>query len=331
MKELVVTILRSTAATACAIAWLVARRQDETTGWLLRLVLVTSAAYLPFYFDGAEKDGRYFSGTFVRSSFYRFLWTRVAGLPLAEVRCSAKEDGTPSSAFKDPAARFVFGSHPHGAFAFHHMGNMMAPAVCEEGKSFDEISPGFQRRELAASLVFLIPVLRELCLLVGAVDASRPVAEYVSDLGHSIGIVVGGEQEQILSQAGEHTVYVKSRKGFIRLAMRKGWPIVPCYTFGETDLYVQYRVLNGFRRLVVKHLGLAIMLVRGDSMMMPWLPRKGVKLVQCVGRPIPVPLLSTPTREEVNRVHLAYIEGLQQVFDANKASCGYPNAVLNIV
>jgi len=31
--------------------------------------------------------------------------------------------------------------------------------------------------------------------------------------GKSLGILVGGEQEQLLSQRGEHTVFVMGRKG----------------------------------------------------------------------------------------------------------------------
>jgi hypothetical protein len=38
-----------------------------------------------------------------------------------------------------------------------------------------------------------------------------------------------------------------------------------------------------------------------------------------------------PSNEEIDALHAKYVEGLKKVFDENKAKCGYPNAVLNIV
>lgn len=55
--------------------------------------------------------------------------------------------------------------------------------------------------------------------------------------GKSIVILVGGIAEQMLAQRGDHTIYVKKRKGHIRLALQYGVPIVPGYAFGENDLY----------------------------------------------------------------------------------------------
>lgn len=59
--------------------------------------------------------------------------------------------------------------------------------------------------------------------------------------GKSVVILVGGIAEQMLSQVGDHTIYVKKRKGHIRLALKYGTPIVPGYAFGETDLYTHSR------------------------------------------------------------------------------------------
>ena len=42
------------------------------------------------------------------------------------------------------------------------------------------------------------------------------------------------EQELFLSSPAEERLYVGKRKGFIKLAMRTGSEIIPCYYFGNT-------------------------------------------------------------------------------------------------
>lgn len=76
--------------------------------------------------------------------------------------------------------------------------------------------------------------------------------------GLSLGILVGGEREQLLSQRQQHDVVLRDRKGVVKLALQFGVSLVglvffcnptnffkvrsivlkvPCYCFGETDLY----------------------------------------------------------------------------------------------
>jgi hypothetical protein len=67
------------------------------------------------------------------------------GLPLGEVRWAARD-------FQDPAARYVFASHPHGVGSLHHVGLMMCPATCPPGRAFADLSPIATRRDLGASV-----------------------------------------------------------------------------------------------------------------------------------------------------------------------------------
>lgn len=288
-----------------------------TTWWFPALCLMM---YLPLYFNGAPATGRRCNPAVGALGIWRWIWLNIFQLPLSESRWR-KED------FSEDG-QYIFGSHPHGVMSVHHIGTMMCPAVCVKGKAFADLSPMRKRRDLAAAVLFRIPLLRELSLLAGAVDADRKVASRMLKKGLSVGVLVGGEQEQLLSQRGEHLAYVKARKGHIKLALRHGVPLVPCYCFGETDLYWQSKLLFGLRRWLVKRLGIALTLPVGRSWLLPLLPKRGVKLVHCVGTPIEVPLVDEPTNAQIEQYHAAYVAGLVKVFDENKAACGYPDAQL---
>lgn len=59
--------------------------------------------------------------------------------------------------------------------------------------------------------------MRELSLWSGCVDARRSVAEKLLKQGESLMVLPGGEAEQIMTVRGQELLYIKERKGFIRL------------------------------------------------------------------------------------------------------------------
>ena len=59
-----------------------------------------------------------------------------------------------------------------------------------------------QRRDLAATILFMIPGVRDLLLWLGCVDAGAKTAHYNMSRGRSILIFVGGEREQLLTKQG---------------------------------------------------------------------------------------------------------------------------------
>ena len=50
-----------------------------------------------------------------------------------------------------------------------------------------------------------------------------------------------------------------------------------------------------------------------------------------IGKPIEVPKLETPTKEEVQRYLDAYIAALQALFERHKAAAGCPELTLIVV
>jgi 2-acylglycerol O-acyltransferase 2 len=45
----------------------------------------------------------------------------------------------------------------------------------------------------------------------------------------------------LFMQHGRETVFLRKRKGFIRLAMQTGSHVVPCFAFGQTATYSWFR------------------------------------------------------------------------------------------
>jgi hypothetical protein len=69
----------------------------------------------------------------------------------------------------------------------------------------------------------------------------------------------GGEKEQIQTEYQKHKVFLSSRKGFVRLALKEGAELVPVYAFGESDLYHHSQFALGARKFLVKRFGVSIL------------------------------------------------------------------------
>ncbi len=107
--------------------------------------------------------------------------------------------------------------------------------------------------------------------------------------------------------------------------------LVPCYCFGETDLYEHSRLLLPLRQWIARRFGIALTLAWGPMpLVAPWRPFP-VPLVQVVGKPLLVERAENPTSEQVDDLHRRYVTALRQLFDDHKVACGYPKAILKIL
>mmetsp|Transcript_1111 Transcript_1111/g.1453 ORF Transcript_1111/g.1453 Transcript_1111/m.1453 type:complete len:313 (+) Transcript_1111:50-988(+) len=266
------------------------------------------AAYLPYYFDGGP-----FSTDRAWPAFQRLhIWKLIArSFPVNIVSPHAF----------DAKKQHLFAVHPHGVASANHLFTLT------DGCGFlSTVFPG-PRRDLSASIIFRIPFFREFCLWLGCVDASKKMATKVLSEGFSTLILVGGEQEQVRARPGDHTIYLKRRKGFVRLALEHGCALVPVYAWGENDLYYTSSFLLGLRIWIVKTFRVAIPLFIGRLF---WPLKRPLTLV--FGKPLEVEKVENPTTEQVDALHQKYIESLQQLFEDTREEYGkQPKAVLKIL
>jgi hypothetical protein len=226
---------------------------------------------------------------------------------------------------------YIFCMHPH---AIHGLGMMQL--MYEKSQLFETV-PGYKRWAdkcvgLVATVLFYIPYVREIFLWGGYREVSRHSATRALREGNSVYLIVGGEAESLLSHEGTDKVVVAGhrRKGFVKLALQNGCPLVPCYMFGNTDTFHTSYFLFGFRKWLSKRFQICLPIFWGR-----WLTPTpfNVRLTIGFGAPVPLPEGYTMQRhadapqipaEVVDRYHEAYIASLEALFEKHKAAAGYP-------
>jgi hypothetical protein len=229
----------------------------------------------------------------------------------------------------DPSHRYVIGLHPHGIIGMSLFTNV-----------FWDVSDSRQRigvdwRVVTVTASFMIPVWRELVLACGLVDARPAVVDRLLQRGTSVMIVVGGALEALDARPGSTELTLARRKGFVRLALRHRAHLVPCFSFGENELYDQApnppgSRLRRFQLFCIKYLGFTLPIIRGRGVFQysfGVLPhRRPVTTV--IGAPLPLfPCAPEgPTEEQLDAAHTAYCEALAQLYDRHKAEYAAPEA-----
>merc|ERR1712087_216708 len=110
-------------------------------------------------------------------------------------------------------------------------------------------------------------------------------------------------------------VFLKQRKGFIKLALRSGADVIPIYLFGNTTVLAA--LTAGPLATLSRKTGISMTFFWGRFFLpMP----KAVHLTYVRGRPLGLPHILSPTDEDVDMWHEKYCESLVQLFDRYKGT-----------
>lgn len=186
--------------------------------------------------------------------------------------------------------------------------------------------PGVNFRVLTATVALRVPLIREMWLWSYCIDASKHVARNALKHNTNLLLYPGGEREQMMTQKGKHRLFLKSRKGFVKLAIESGAKLVPIYVFGETDLFEHSSFLLGARIKLMRSFGVAIPLLYGQAGLLPF----ATNVTSVVGPALTIPHNPNPTVEEVDEAHAKYVAALVALFEDNKAAFGCSDAILEI-
>ncbi|PAN34838.1 hypothetical protein PAHAL_6G163000 [Panicum hallii] len=122
--------------------------------------------------------------------------------------------------------------------------------------------------------------------------------------------------------------FIKSRKGFVKIAMQNGCPLVPIFCFGQNDAYKWWNPdIKLLTRIATALKSIPVIYWGKFGTPIPYRTPMHV----FVGKPIPVEKRGQPTKNEVNEVHGQFVTALQELFEKNKAKAGYPDLHLEIV
>eukprot|EP00934_Nitzschia_sp_Nitz4_P001480 Nitzschia sp. Nitz4//scaffold61_size107673//50336//54256//NITZ4_004236-RA/size107673-snap-gene-0.46-mRNA-1//1//CDS//3329555713//1480//frame0 len=235
------------------------------------------------------------------------------------------EDRPPPKNAEDPNYRpRIMVAPPHGVFPYGNLLAMMTwPAL--SGSPF---------RGLAASSALRMPIFKQILCSVGVIHASRSVARKALEEKESLGISTGGVAEVFETNADDQCIVLKTRIGMIKLAIRTGADLVPCYLFGNTDLlgcWAGEGIPEGRNILekISRKVGFALIWIYGRfGLPIPYrIPILGV-----MGKPIPTYQIKSenPTDEQCEAIMKQLVDEMQGLFDRYKGLYGWENKKLII-
>ncbi|XP_038617985.1 2-acylglycerol O-acyltransferase 2 [Tachyglossus aculeatus] len=230
----------------------------------------------------------------------------------------------------DPRRNYLAGFHPHGVLVAGATTNF-----CTEATGFSSLFPGIRPHLMMLTLWFRIPFFREYIMSGGLVSSDKESVVHLlskKEGGNLLVIVVGGAREALDARPGAYKLLLNSRKGFIRLALQYGAPLVPIFSFGENELFDQVSNPSGswlrwVQERLQKVMGISLPLFHARGVfqysfgLLPY--RRPIYTV--VGKPIEVEKKTNPTEEEVDQLHQLYMEELYNLFEAHKTKYNVPD------
>jgi len=149
----------------------------------------------------------------------------------------------------------------------------------------------------------------------------------------SVAFIPGGVQEVTLidiNKPDEIVLYLNKRKGFIKLAIETGTPIVPTFSFGLAGTYDYWVPKGKFIDMLSRTIGFVPILFFGRYGIPLGIP-KPRKIHLVYGKEIVVPQEDIPSNESIEKYHKLFIDELISLFERHKEANGYEKKTLRIV
>jgi hypothetical protein len=171
---------------------------------------------------------------------------------------------------------------------------------------------------LGTRIVRYLPVSGILARLLGIYGVDKGTFEKLMKKDKNILFVPGGFEEATITDDKQDKLFLKKRKGFIKLGLKYGYSIYPMYTFNENKLFY---TINGYEKIgmILNKFKIPGCFFYGKYLV---LPRTDIKLYTVVGTPLQLPKIEKPTKDDVGKYHNMYQNLVLDLFNRYKKEYG---------
>jgi len=251
----------------------------------------------------------------------------VRSSALTRLYCQYFPISVTKTADLNPKQNYIISYHPHGIMATGVLGGF---GTTHSG--FETKYPGIKASILTLNINLLWPFTRDYGLALGCCDVDKESIDWLltkQGRGNAIVIVPGGAEEALEARPGSHTIILRKRKGFVKMAIKYGAPLVPAYAFGETDLWNQFpnppgsfvRTVQSFLKGILTF-SPPLFYGRGPfNIRFGPLPyRKPINIV--IGSPLPLVSHFDPSQDQIDDLHALYVDSICKLFEQHKTKYG---------
>lgn len=200
---------------------------------------------------------------------------------------------------------------------------------------WSKLFPGVRPKLTTLDLNTKLPVTREMVLGCGLCSASERslkcllsqsndplhAANHDGHTANAVGLIVGGARETFFTQPNKYSCAIKKRRGFIRIALESGVPLVPALSFGENNLHAANEVKrDGLWYRLIKNpcLRYANRVPPLHSGRFGLVPNRH-PITTVIGEPIQLKKTPMPTSEEIEQTFELFCMQLKELFESQKS------------
>ncbi|KAL7522565.1 hypothetical protein ACHAWX_007578 [Stephanocyclus meneghinianus] len=186
---------------------------------------------------------------------------------------------------------------------------------------------------LMSSAIFRIPFLRNVYSWARSFPVDKSTFLDRLQRGKSLTFIPGGVQEIFMldpMNPRDLVLYLKKRKGFVKLALQTGSPIIPVFGFHLDGSYGYWLPKGRWMELYARYIGYFPLVFWGR-----WFIPYGIpypkKIQVVIGSAIDIPCLgSDVSHDVVDTYHGIFLKEMEALFERHKRDAGYGESHLKI-
>lgn len=196
---------------------------------------------------------------------------------------------------------------------------------------------------LLTGAAFHIPFMKQVFTWIGGKSVDKQTFKSRLANGQSLAFCPGGVQEVIFMDSSRSTsnnskkpeelvLFLQKRKGFVKLALEYGSPIVPCFHFHLDGSYGYILPRGKIVTMLARNIGFVPLFFWG-RFGIPFGPPFPRKITVVFGKPIEVPKLDANdiTSDVVDKYHSIFVKELIELFERHKKKEGLGDRTLKII